>query len=87
MILDWCSFTNNDRNKLIRSFHDIFQSIYKLKLEWIKILPINTSFGGWVSENWLAFGRILRWAFSTIDDMDSSLDMEKNGRDESEKVD
>ena len=62
---------------MIKSFHDIFQSIYELKLEWIKILPINTSFGGWTSEYWLAFGRILRWAFSTIDDMDSSLDLEK----------
>lgn len=38
---------------------------------------MDTSFGGWVSDNWLEFGRILRWAFLVIDDMDSSLELEK----------
>ena len=78
LILDWCSFINNDRQKTLHSLGDIFEGIYELKLEWMKILPLRTAlFGGWVSENWLAFGRILRWAFSTINDMESSLQLEE----------
>ena len=58
LILDWCSCINNER-KIMRFFHDIFDAIYELKLEWAKLIPIRTSFGGWVSDNWLPFGRIL----------------------------
>ena len=78
LILDWCTFTNNDRRRILKHFEEIFEALYELKLEWMKILPLRTSsFGGWVSENWLAFGRILCWAFSTINDMESSLQLEE----------
>ena len=55
---------------MLTSVGVIFEAIYELKLDWMKISPLRTaSFGGWVSENWLAFGRILHWAFSTSNDM------------------
>ena len=31
-----------------------------MELEWNKILPY---FVGWVSENWLVFGRVLMWVY------------------------
>ena len=40
--------------------------ISDMKLDWLKLLP---DFGGWVSENWLAYGRILRWVYSSLDDI------------------
>ena len=54
------------------SFVDIFEYIFELKLEWCKILPIGSgTFGGWVSENWMGFGRVMKWALSGISNMKS----------------
>jgi hypothetical protein len=41
-----------------------------MNLEWLKVLP---TFSGWVSENWLAFGRIIRWIYSTLPDISPEL--------------
>ena len=78
LILDWCTFVNNDRKKLMCSFVEIFEYIFELKLEWCKILPIGScTFGGWVSENWMGFGRVMKWALSTILNMKSYKDLQK----------
>ena len=78
LVLDWCTFVNNDRKKLMCSFVEIFEYIFELKLEWCKILPIGScTFGGWVSENWMGFGRVMKWALSTILNMKSYKDLQK----------
>ena len=41
-----------------------------MNLEWLKVLP---TFSGWVSENWFAFGRIIRWIYSTLPDISPEL--------------
>jgi hypothetical protein len=47
--------------------NDISSKLGRLNLHWMKILPMTDSgnHGGWVSENYLAFGRLLKY-FSTI---------------------
>lgn len=60
------------------SFVDIFEYIFELKLEWCKILPIGSgTFGGWVSENWMGFGRVMKWALSGIPNMKSYKYLQK----------
>ena len=68
LVLDWCTFVNNDRKKLMCSFVEIFEYIFELKLEWCKILPIGScTFGGWVSENYLAMTQLNKWFYSGIE--------------------
>jgi hypothetical protein len=47
----------------------IMESLDHLKLSWLKILPYKESgkFGGWVSENFVAMSRILKWFYSLLD--------------------
>jgi hypothetical protein len=47
----------------------IMESLDELKLSWLKILPYKESgkFGGWVSENFVAMSRILKWFYSLLD--------------------
>ena len=43
-------------------------SVLHLKLSWLLILPYNGGkLGGWVSENYMAIGRLLKWVFSSIE--------------------
>ena len=50
----------------------LMESIDELKLSWIKIIPYKGGrFGGWVSENYLAMSRILKWFYSLLDEIAS----------------
>ena len=38
-----------------------------MRLDWCKFLPYkNGKFGAWVAENWIAYKRICKWAYSSI---------------------
>lgn len=51
-----------------REMTQYMKSLEALKLTWIKILPYKGGrFGGWVSENYLAMSRILKWFYSIMD--------------------
>ena len=55
-------------NPFVRAMESQFQSIGKLKLSWMKTLPYKAGkFGGWVSENYLALSRLLKWFYSSLD--------------------
>jgi hypothetical protein len=50
-----------------RQMKDLLFSVEELKLSWIKILAYRGGkFGGWVSENYLAMSRILKWFYSLL---------------------
>ena len=64
--MQWCS-TINIESTVIRQISKYFNVIFEMKLEWLKIIPIGVSnFSGWVSENWLALSRILKWIYSIV---------------------
>jgi hypothetical protein len=45
----------------------ILENIQVLKLPWCKLLPFsNARFGGWVSENYIGFCRIMPWFYSLL---------------------
>ena len=51
----------------VRAMESQFLSIDKLKLSWMKTLPYKAGkFGGWVSENFLAISRLLKWFYSSL---------------------
>jgi hypothetical protein len=51
----------------VRAMKKQFDSLDKLKLSWIKILPYKAGkFGGWISENYLAISRLLKWFYSSL---------------------
>ena len=46
--------------------YSLLMQLVDMKLEWLKVLP---TFSGMVSENWLAFGFLLRWIYSSLPDI------------------
>lgn len=67
VIEKWATLFNKQK-KLNKTFSLMLPFIYNMKLEWCKILPLcpNMSFGGFVSENWAAVGRLFCWMYQTI---------------------
>ena len=66
MIDKWATLFNKQK-KLMKTFSSMLPFIYNMKLEWCKILPLcpNLTFGGFVSENWAAVGRLVCWMYQT----------------------
>ena len=59
-------------NPFVQAMKQQFESIDELKLSWIKTLPYKAGrFGGWVSENYLAISRLLKWFYSSLDSIAS----------------
>ena len=46
--------------------YSLLMQLVDMKLEWLKVLP---TFSSMVSENWLAFGCLLRWIYSSLPDI------------------
>ena len=67
VIEKWATLFNKHK-KLMKTFGLMLPFIYNMKLEWCKILPLcpNMTFGGFVSENWAAVGRLFCWMYQTI---------------------
>jgi hypothetical protein len=61
----------------IRYTKDTLESIQKLGLSWCKCIAYKSgNFGGWVSENYLAIGRLLPWFYGSIDHIAEDLQCE-----------
>jgi hypothetical protein len=58
----------NKQAPMLENMNVQFDIISDMKLDWCKVFPVDTSkFGSWVSENWISFGRIMKWIYSTIE--------------------
>ena len=58
----------NKKQAMLRQMNMQFDYITDMKLDWCKLLPVETDkFGSWVSENWMGFGRICKWIYSNIE--------------------
>ena len=67
-IIDKWATLFNKQKTIMKSFASMIPSIYNMKLEWCKIIPLcpNMTFGGYVSENWAAVGRLICWFYQSI---------------------
>ena len=55
------------KENFIRAVQGCLESIADLKLKWCKTVPYRQgTFGGWVSENYVAAGKIIKWFYSDI---------------------
>ena len=60
---------NKQYSSLRRKLTTKNEDVLKLKLTWCKVQPYKgDELGGWVSENYLAFARILPWAMSSLEE-------------------
>ena len=62
----WLKLSNHSAN-FYKLTNGILEPIQALRVEWCKVLPFsNTKFGGWVSENYLGFSRLMLWFYSLL---------------------
>jgi hypothetical protein len=65
-IQQWMS-NKRKMSPFVRAMTTQLDSIEKLKLSWMKTLPCKAGkFGGWVSENYVAISRVLKWFYSSL---------------------
>jgi hypothetical protein len=65
-IQQWMS-NKRKMSPFVRAMKTQLNSIEKLKLSWMKTLPYKKGkFGGWVSENYVAMSRLLKWFYSSL---------------------
>ena len=71
----------------------ILEPIQIIRLEWCKVLSYsNTKFGGWVSENYLGFSRLMLWFYSLLRFIPSPVEYvqptvdQKNGQEKKMKI-
>ena len=56
----------------VKSVSGMLEAVQSLGLQWCKALPYTMgNFGGWVSENYLAFARLLPWFYSSVNYIES----------------
>ena len=56
---------------LEKAAHGVLESVQSLGLPWCKALPYKKGTGGsWVSENYLAFAKLMPWFYSMLDEID-----------------
>ena len=67
-ILDKWSTMFMKRKPMMESFAAMVPYLSNMRLEWLKILPLceNLTFGGYVSENWVAVSRLSCWFYSCV---------------------
>ncbi len=52
----------------VRHAEGVLESIQALGLKWCKAIPYSSGkLGGWVSENYLALSRVIKWFYSRLD--------------------
>ena len=62
----WLKLSNHG-NSFYKLTTGILEPIQAIRVEWCKVLAFsNTKFGGWVSENYLGFSRLMLWFYSLL---------------------
>jgi hypothetical protein len=70
LIFQWCKQNLMFAN-LLRDAEGILEEIQNLRISWCKAFPLgNGAFGAWVSEQWVAFGKVIIWWFGILDDVE-----------------
>ena len=72
-IQDWCARQRKyeEFTRRVRPMTDLCRD---LRLPWLKIEPyVGKELGGWVSENYVAFARIMPWCYAILADLEREL--------------
>jgi hypothetical protein len=75
LIHEWCA-----RRRLGTTFvkyaNKVLKELITLQVPWCKIMPYSPTgkFGGWVSENYLGFSRIIKWFYSVVLEVDDNAE-------------
>jgi hypothetical protein len=75
LIHEWCA-----RRRLGTTFvkyaNKVLRELITLQVPWCKIMPYSPTgkFGGWVSENYLGFSRIIKWFYSVVLEVDDNAE-------------
>jgi hypothetical protein len=65
-IQDWM-VRRNKGSRFVQYANGVFDNIQQLQLTWCRITPYkNGSFGGWISENYVAATRVMAWFYGSI---------------------
>jgi hypothetical protein len=67
LIFQWCK-QKRKFTGLMKKAEGVMEEIQQLRIAWCKAMPMtNGKFGAWVSEQYLAFGKVLIWWFGLMD--------------------
>ena len=74
MIQDWAK--GRSKGTAFLKFADgVLEGVQCLNLSWCKVLPYSGGkLGGWVSENYLAFARLLKWFYSQLNVLETETE-------------
>jgi hypothetical protein len=78
----WLGIVDISRANFSRNALGVLESIKQFNLEWCKLQPYGEGTGGaWVSENYLAFARVMPWFYSMLNLQDKTSKTERNDYD------
>jgi len=64
-----------------RAYGNILEKVKSLQLDWLRVLKYGSgTFGGWVSENFLAYARIMSWFYQGLESVAEDANHEDDGR-------
>ena len=68
-IVDWAK-GRGKFSSFLKFADGVLEQVQALNLSWCKAAPYTgEKLGGWVSENYLALGRLIKWFYSTLDEL------------------
>lgn len=71
-IQEWMK-QRNIHSLFCQNMKGVLEAVQKLQLPWCKLLPFsNGKFGGWVSENYMGFCRLMPWFYSVLEYYESN---------------
>jgi len=69
-VQNWCTLRKK-HSSLKRHINAMNKMVMQLHLSWCKVQPyVGDKLGGWVSENYLGFARLLPWVYANLDSLD-----------------
>lgn len=68
LVTDWCK-SRRDGASFSRMVIGRLESVQGLRLDWCKIQPYGGGRGGWVSENYLGFARLMNWFYLELENI------------------
>ena len=72
LIQDWCA-KQRKYEELVRQLRPLTDMCRNLRISWFRVEPyVGKELGGWVSENYAAFSRIMPWAYTVLEDLNTA---------------
>ena len=80
-VQDWLS-RQRKYEAFMRDVRPLTEAVRDVRVSWMRVEPyVGRELGGWVSENYLGFARIMPWAYSILGDLVRSAPYEEPDKD------